>query len=567
MLSIQGRSNFVIQNDQFTIVRGPQHDITHTHNNRVVVRRKEKKKQSIWDEYKRVQTEDVYIKRVVESGRVEDELVDVDHHRWRRVDVRRTFSIARIRGEGDKAEFLHVEYNGPEAFKAFRRDFAQFSAMKHPNVAQLYGYNDQRSSPALIFYDALIPLNHVLLVGNRLPLVLDIYFCFLFGVSEMGEGVNQLSSTELWIEPRSGMLRRGPPVQNDRTLLLSRLSNTPRTSLLDPLPIQAYSDADIVFDYLLRILPIETILEQVGCKHKISWDQLTAVEAFPYIAGSLSRSHHITRYQWTGLMEMPRYVCVECWPPAIDKHKIVMEDGSMRFRFTDSAAFKAPWRLQYNLFFSSGNPLHIRKWWLAQAHSVFNQLGIHEEEWKEYSILGSFFLVFYPAKDNAYQQGMTDTALGSSPVYLFIRPVPCPSDDETVWQSWAESAKYFWSFDSSGQEEMLESTRISLGIPSFTAGIEVHRYSWNLEDYKAIEKLHISKGFDPETTDLAHSFGYPFMRIIGDKDRFEYLDSTSSATIADILGSYDDLNVDDNGSVSGIPYPDDEIIVYLRQGR
>ncbi|EEB89532.1 hypothetical protein MPER_12355 [Moniliophthora perniciosa FA553] len=206
--------------------------------------------------------------------------------------------------------------------------------------------------------------------------------------------------------------------------------------------------------------------------------------------------------------------------------------------------------------------------WLVQAHSVFGQLGIHEEEWEGYSISTHLALELHSTEENACKQESTDTTSKTPTVYLFVQPIPRPSDDEMIWRSWAESAKYFWSVDHLGKEEMPESTRISLGIPSYRAKIEVWHQSWDVNAYKAIEKLHSSKGFDPKTTDFARSLGHPLMQVVGDEDRFEHLeDSTSSATIADILDSYnrDGLGADDPcPTTSEAPDPD-EIVLYPRQ--
>ncbi|KAI3613050.1 hypothetical protein WG66_001563 [Moniliophthora roreri] len=534
MASIQGCSSFAIRDSQFTIVQGSQRNIKHIHINRLVVRSKRKKKQAAWGEFERIRTGDVYLTSVVDTS----DVMNSDH----KMVARRTISVARIRGEKE-AEFLHVGYSGPGAFKVFKRQLDKFSAVKEPYVAQLSGYNDRHGLPALIFYDELIPLKHILR-GNPAIRNILIYFRFQLGVSGMVEGVDRsLDSDVLWIKS----------------------SYTP-VSHLGLLPIQNYIDTGTVVDYLTRTLPAETILEEVSHQVSLSSEQLTAIEALPYLAGSLSkRNQRNIIARWMGLTEMPHYVCVDCWPPA---HRIVMEDGSVRIQFAGSKLAQHPSLfLRYEL--SHDNKLmNIGKWWLTQAHSVFSRFGIPEKGWEDYSITTSLWLQFHRIEESTCLQMTTDTPSDNPAIYLFIRPIPRfrPSHDETIWRAWAKNTKSFWSFDASGQEKMSKSTRISLGLPSYRTKIELYRHSWDVDHYKLVERLHLSKGFDLKTTDLARSFGYPLMQVVEDRDRFEGLeDSMSSTTIADILGSRSGFNIDNGQLMPEASNPDDEIVVYPRQ--
>ncbi|EEC00008.1 hypothetical protein MPER_00156, partial [Moniliophthora perniciosa FA553] len=152
--------------------------------------------------------------------------------------------------------------------------------------------------------------------------------------------------------------------------------------------------------------------------------------------------------------------------------------------------------------------------WLAQAHSIFGQLGIREEEWDEYSITTHFDLYICPIEAHTYQEENIDIASNKPTLYLFVRPIPRLSDNETTWKSWAESA-YFWSFDPFGREEMSESMSVSLGLPSCNIQMKLRSKSWDRCAYKLMERLQRFKGFDPTTTDYARSLGYPIMEIVG----------------------------------------------------
>ncbi|ESK86064.1 hypothetical protein Moror_9378 [Moniliophthora roreri MCA 2997] len=512
---IQECSDFEFHNNQITVVEGSQYNTTHTiHDNRTVqVVCQERKEHTIWDEYERVRTGNVNLIKTVGTSDIisECDISKYDASWWlcnRRVVARRTISVARIRGEDKEAEFLYVGYSGPEAFQAFKRDFDEFSTVKHPNVAQLFGYNDsQHGLPALIFYDALIPLNSVL-SANQAHLWATLYFRIQLHAVGMFNDKFLFDVGELWIESRSGALRRGPWVQSHARLY--RLSAAPPTLRLDPLSIQTYSDTNVIVDYLVRILPIDIILKLISAQDKRYHSWLGA-EAWPYLATSLwkpDQSRIIAR--WTGLV---RYACVDrrLW---IKERKIVMEDGSVRIEFADAEGFLPPLPLKYELFHDSER-LGIWSVWLAQAHSIFSQLGIHEGKWEEYSITTRFELSFYYM---AYRK----KSASKKPTYLFVRPIPRPSDNETTWRSWAKSV-YFWSFDPFGREEISESKRISLGLPSFRIEIHLWYTSWNFNTYKVMERFQHFKGFDPTTTDYAHSLSYPIIQVVEDKDCFQEL--------------------------------------------
>ncbi|KAI3620781.1 hypothetical protein WG66_009075 [Moniliophthora roreri] len=470
---VQGSSDFEFHNNQITVVEGSQYNTFNDYRTLQIVHQGTREL-SIWDEYERVRTGDVNLIKTVGTS----DLYKYDgpwwsHNRNCRTVARRTISVARIHGEDKEAEFLYVGYSGPEALQAFKWDFDQFSAVKHLNVAQLFGYSDsQHSLPALIFYDALIPLNRVLLANRANRWVVT--------VAEIDGGFFGTNPNILWIEPRSGALRRGPYVQSN-IYMLGLIPNTPATIHLNPLSIQTYSDINIVLDYLTRIFPIGTIFKKVS-DQGYCWG-LTAFKSWPYLVGSLwKRNQQPIIARWTGLTQIPQYVCVEACDSYLRRCGVVMEDGSVRFQFADPTKPRYSLCLRYEIF-HGGEQLDIESAWLAQAHRILSQLGIHEDEREECSITTSFHLFLW----GGYREESTDTASNKSTLYLFVRPIPRLSD-ETIWRSWAENT-YFWSLDSSGQEEMSESTRVSLGLPPYKTEISVRYKSWNVETYKVMETL------------------------------------------------------------------------------
>uniref|UniRef100_A0A0W0FLK2 Uncharacterized protein n=1 Tax=Moniliophthora roreri TaxID=221103 RepID=A0A0W0FLK2_MONRR len=547
---VQECSDFSIRNNQITVVEGCQYNTTHIiHNNQVrVVRQPERRQSTIWHRFRRIRIGDVSI--IEDVGSDDEEKLD---RSGLKTVTRRTMSIARVYGSNADTKFLCARYSGPGAFKAFKQDFDTFSAIncgslpnlqfrcyiliiivRHPKVAQLFGYNDQSNLPMLVFYDALIPLGRVLSARNQLTLILEIYFRLQIGVEKISDYLYE-------------------------TIVRSFQFDSYLTPSLDGGSLQnAYSATDTVIDYLVRVLQTDTILESISKQFKSHSEQQTAVKAWPCLAGSLwRRNQRVVIARWTGLAKMTQYVCGFSYPSAMDERKVIMEDGSIRFEFADCTGFKDRWWLSYDLF-HGGRKLDIQKTWLVQAHSVFSQLGIHEEEWEEYCISDRFHLHFYHTEEDTCRQVIANTTSGNRPVYLFIRPIPRPSDNGAIWRSWAESEKYFWSFDPSGRERMSEGTRLSLGLPCFATEVKYH-HSCDLAIYKVIEKIQLFHGFDPKTTDFARSLGYP---LLWHDDQFQELEDLASE-FTDILELYDNGDCTSKEESES----DEEIVLYPRSNR
>uniref|UniRef100_A0A0W0GD04 Uncharacterized protein n=1 Tax=Moniliophthora roreri TaxID=221103 RepID=A0A0W0GD04_MONRR len=576
MAFLQGSSNAAIVGGQFTNIQGSQY------NTNVYPPIHQERESTIWNDYRRVRTGDIYVTEVVGESAFKRSVNDC-----RRVVARRCISLARV--EGKDKEFLYVAYDGPDAFKAFEMDFEQFSSVKHPNFAQPFGYSDNRRGlPALIFYDELIPLERVLLVGRRqVSPVLLLYFSHLFDIMQIANA--DLDAGELWVVPRTGALRRGPYI---RTIYGEQgwpfgciEPNSIPSDHFSSLSIQTYKDTSAVFDYLIRTLPIHVMFRGIGWSNTgvTEWlDYQDAIPVLRFFAGTIYNRHHrsiIAKYvaATAGWSYEFRYVIG--MPDAMKESQTIMEDGLIRFMVTLMEIQDVQEMfLQYALY-PDKKAFDFWDLWLTEAHSVFNQLGIHEDEWGDHCkcIFDSFQLRLQRKEHIPLP---TDTTAVMTSAYLFIRPVPHPSDDETVWKSWAESENHFWSFDPSGQERMPEVTRASLGLPSFTSSLYIGHRSWSSSHYEAAEKLHRHCGFDPRTTDLAHSLGLPILEVIGDGDRFRILEQwEDSSTSSDILESRDKANGMEWDSIYLDSWPtshvdgytpseesesDEEIIVYPR---
>ncbi|ESK87769.1 hypothetical protein Moror_15359 [Moniliophthora roreri MCA 2997] len=555
MGSLQGSSNFTIHGGQFTHVQGNQHivNVNEVPLHPVSLGDSEK---TIWDDYNRVRTGNVYVTRVLG----ETELRRKETRNGRALIARRIVSVARIAGEDKESEFLYVTYRGRDAFKAFKRDFVRFSSIKHPNVAQLFGYNDnEQGLPALIFYNALIPLRPVVFVQNRLSPILYAYFAYQFNTTRIAQG--RVDLDELWIDPRTGALCRGPYNQLSSSEYWIRSGFEPNSMLRDHFPpasVHTYSDTDAMFDYLTRTLTTRSILRGInwtsgGFREWLNDEE--AVSMLPLLTGAVYNIHRkdvIAR--WTGARERLFY---ELWkvqdaPEAMCESHIVMEDGSVRLTANpmDIRNLRSM-RIGYDIS-PRAEWYTLAESWLGQAHSVFSRLGIRGDEWDDYFIHSATWLDFQ-RKEHASSH--VDDHM--PPVYLFIQPIPQPSEGETVWRSWIKGDKYFWSLDPTGREKTSMTTQRFLGLPLFTSRIQLSHRNWDRDHHELVRKLHLHKGFDPDTTGLVRSVGLPVFDLVEEDGRFQELE--------DAPESHHNLEgtVYDRSMLEG-PDSDEDIVLYPR---
>ncbi|ESK87014.1 hypothetical protein Moror_11997 [Moniliophthora roreri MCA 2997] len=576
MAFLQGSSNFAIHGGQFTNVQGSQHN----YYGGVVVQQAAEKEWTMWDEYKRLRMSDIHLTRLVDGAGAARR--DADLERGQRLRAHRIISVARVSGEKEDKEFLHVQYHGQDAYQEFERNFKQFSSIKHPYVAQLFGYNDNRHGfPALIFYDALIPLERIIYTRGRRSSILNIYFSYQLAMQQtLTDGHGHASMDELWVEPRSGALCRGPRIhiplkgrQVAGPIVNPIRPESPTNHYFSPLYVQTYSDMQIVLEYLIRTLSTRNILD--GIDHIGA--HTTTVSLVDEAVVSMLRSFTAIYYRGDYRRTIAKWAKAEHQAPhqlsmasdipdTIRKTQIVMTDGSIRFTVN---LRDAPQLRRICAIYAMQDRRMLVYSWLTQAHYMFGQLGIPKDEWEDYSTFHAFDLKLHRIRDHARPKGHRNIGWPTSPVYLFIRPIPQSSDDDEIWEYWAKGRKYYWSFDDTGMrdQEISDIVEISLGLPSFTSEISAFYRRWDCEAYEAVEKLHSVLGFDSATTDLARSLGLPFFHVIGNEDRFEDCDEDSMATISDILDSYNvteevvNLSVSDSEDIDS----EEEIVVYPRR--
>uniref|UniRef100_A0A0W0F234 Uncharacterized protein n=1 Tax=Moniliophthora roreri TaxID=221103 RepID=A0A0W0F234_MONRR len=549
MAFFQGPSNFTIPNGNFTIVQGSQHI---NHFGGVAVQQAAEKEPTLWDEYKRLRACDVHLTRLVDgTGNARR-----DAEACQGVVARRTISIARISSEKDK-EFLHVQYRGRYAYEEFEWDFKQFSGIKHPYIAQLFGYNDNRHGfPALIFYDALIPLERIIYTRGRLSLILYAYFSFQLAMQQtLTDGHDHVSMNELWVEPRSGALIRGPPIEIPSHVIRHIIPIRPDSAssrYLHPLCIQTYNNTQIVLQHLTEMLSARTVLRGIGRGGGVIVPVLTDEAAISLLRSPCAIYNLYDRRRVIARCARPKrqaYRLFEVFgfPDAIKETRTVMADGSI---CNYSARQSIPSYLNTTrLHRGFGGGPGYSGGFVQMSGKIIS-----------YSIISSSISIA--------ESDQRDLATLHGPphqyIYSFVRFHNLPMIMKPGYPG-KMAGKYYWSSSDTGMEnqEISEAKLVSLRLPSFMSEIGALYHQWNRVVYKTVQEIHSILGFDPATTDLTRSLGFPIFDVIRDKDQFEDCGKDSMTTTSD---SYNDTGeVEPSMSDSEDIDSDEEIVLYPRQ--
>ncbi|KAF9261547.1 hypothetical protein L218DRAFT_490795 [Marasmius fiardii PR-910] len=156
--------------------------------------------------------------------------------------------------------------------------------------------------------------------------------------------------------------------------------------------------------------------------------------------------------------------------------------------------------------------------WFAQALSIFHAHGIRLDE-----DLSLYKLVYASFK----LEGMLDISKCKQqrrqlcePIYFFLEPRPSP-----------DRHFYFWSHDPTGQNPLSLDMCNYLGLPfKFSLEVGYWQKTWSTKIYKALHDYQISRGFDPRTTDFAHSMRYPIWEGAPPENQFQELNEVPHNT-------------------------------------
>ncbi|KAF9257160.1 hypothetical protein L218DRAFT_134109 [Marasmius fiardii PR-910] len=411
-----------------------------------------------------------------------------------------------------------MEYTGCDAHKLFKRDFLTFSHTRHANVMQLRGFNDS-DTPMVLFHEELIPIQIFIQQHHEFSLFLQVYFSLQATIAQLS--IHKLNMMEqkfyfcgdVWVRPGNGKIllgTRGPwPDQHFPTWL-----SVDRYSDIPVLPTGMY-ETSCVFKFLLSFSPDRFFLECLSwMRHSsrpLQKDSYTP--PWQYISAH-SSGHCIASIQselyWTHSLSA---VNLEDFKP------VNMGDGRTRLLMRSIAQLRGTLFYYRFVLDSAESFLDRRVLWLSQSLRIFGMLNIPKKEWSDYALCGDIFLCLRTEwADFLDESGSLDSDMISEDLeslYLFLLPPPQLPDsypDKNTWMSGKNL--YYWSSDPDGLSSMSKSQCASLGLPFLVPRFIDYPWTWISDIYDLIQVWQEAKGFDPTTTDFAHSLGLPTMEVI-----------------------------------------------------
>ncbi|KAJ7057454.1 hypothetical protein C8F01DRAFT_332751 [Mycena amicta] len=131
-------------------------------------------------------------------------------------------------------------------------------------------------------------------------------------------------------------------------------------------------------------------------------------------------------------------------------------------------------------------------WW-SQAGHIFKLLNIHDK-------FDSYFLAYGP------------------PDMMFTVPEGAPNGYLFCSKSWQplrkKPSQVFWSLDPLGRERLSWKEACTLGFPKLIFSMMGIPRQWDASLYEEVRAMHIARGFDPDSQDIARHLGYPLFELV-----------------------------------------------------
>ncbi|KAF7353220.1 hypothetical protein MSAN_01509800 [Mycena sanguinolenta] len=149
--------------------------------------------------------------------------------------------------------------------------------------------------------------------------------------------------------------------------------------------------------------------------------------------------------------------------------------------------------------------------WLAQANRIFVEL-------EEDAHIGDYVCIGYVG----FSLRITDER-DIPDGYLFV----CPPRDfrTTCTEAYANLYQWpacpaYWSLDPSGADRLSTEDARILGFPTIHIETLMIGKSWDQSIYEGLRRFHESKGFNPESREVARRLGYPLYEVLSDRVPF-----------------------------------------------
>ncbi|KAJ7930770.1 hypothetical protein B0H13DRAFT_881342 [Mycena leptocephala] len=424
-----------------------------------------------------------------------------------------TRRIYRARIFGSQDPMTAIVYNDAQ-FEQRMAEMKEGPQIRHPHLAQFFGFTCSAGPNALIRHDEMIPFSQVqkLHAGSTLASYYFInetrrhfFVAHSYWGEITGERLYDLPGTA-WIRLSTGKLCMD--VGNGYELCGSIVG--PRAhSELSEVKLTEYD----LGDKLLYTLELNEFYSLLACSNT-SFLNFSSSTLGTIILPSIYNPH------WDRAHFMPN-----------DLHAIPTEK-----HLTVDDLYIPPWytgglpqevlptgwtRVDYPECHSRRLSITVglkdstapQKWWLSQNHYLRNHLqGAFNATELATGIYFSCTLNAHP--DSFTLQGTFMADAPTDKVYLFLfMPQVDVVDGLFAVTNPPDTEKYYWAFDPDGLNQLTHETVEDIGLPTVVFWIDLYGGSWDERDYDMIRDFHVAKGFDPYTEDVAIAMGYPLIDI------------------------------------------------------
>ncbi|KAJ7026249.1 hypothetical protein C8F04DRAFT_1297874 [Mycena alexandri] len=461
--------------------------------------------------------------------------------------------IARISGEASLMTVAQYE-NGAE----WQNDLTLYSALRHPNLWQLFGFSSAPALRALIFHEELIPLaiyrqNHrpqsdliwacveAMLVSLRF--LMRVFLIPFWSLKKFRQ-FKDCSDYHRWNSGDPGHVSRAAaicvkrePVGICLTMPGSDLGCdvNPRERLLSLWHTSYFSHR----------APTGISPASIACAPspkdfvpRLSWEQFLAMLTpawLPHLGprntetqfflGSIVTGEHLDGYlgpmspvahldnssppylmQWT-LGPPPKSLPSNPYDRGTrsEWQRLTFPPGS--FKGSVSASRVTVLMSTY-IEFDPVNATRLNLSWLAQANMCISPALLQgEQPHGVVDTLGSV-IMFDPAFHHIlHAEGIPEET------HIFVCPITVKYQGSRIGVEGLQSDCYYWSLDAAGTCRLSSEECDSLGIPRLQVGPICGANYWHEYHYSAIREFALSKGVDLDSQDIAQLLGLPKVQM------------------------------------------------------
>ncbi|EEB90170.1 hypothetical protein MPER_11662 [Moniliophthora perniciosa FA553] len=285
---------------------------------------------TVWDQYQELLPGHINLKKKIGETSVKGQ-----GRKWEKLEACRNIHIASVRGEDRDSEFLYISYTGPDAIKACELDLEDVSRNKSLNYIQLFGYH-QTEVPALIFYGAHLPITYIWARIAWSPL-LRVYFECLFGAARISGSV---AYRELWLEPKTNALHRGPYVEYCPQVNYYADGVWPTLAANNGHPsptLSSFNNTSTLFNYLVNTVSLPAIIKGLRLTYTQFAEWLSIEDTVVMLSSQIGTIYHRTSREVVAQSpEADSRWCYELHlesivtPDVMQKSKVVMDSGLIR---------------------------------------------------------------------------------------------------------------------------------------------------------------------------------------------------------------------------------------------